>query len=680
MLKSRPHSSKEKPSSNGVLNENTSSLEGVEAIPGKVSLLNDPTTKLKDRSGRGNIESRVLTEEYVNLDDSDASSSPCEDALESSEGYIGDETYLIVDFAVSKGKGKPTSTAKGMEDAVYGKDGRRRRRRKYEGNDEQQSTDIIQDERVPLRQRLRQGRGENGLDSGGEKNNVNKNNTVELTARHDEEKIAPDDLYDERGRRRRNRREKSSNNNITKDDPPVCEDSTRGTGRNHHTARETTTTLTNATNQPVGQSRDMLDRSKTDQHTACVKDKYLSPITAAMAEDDIPQDSSSNSSIFSRLEELRQESSDSSTSDSSKKKKLVLKRGSMRRKKLLEEDEGADARETSKSEVVSDVKIISGVTTDCSTTENVNEEKSESCKQSEVRIEPKVSARMELISNTFSTDGSYKNSSNNEEKQQESIDSAISVKSRIANLMENMNKTDSRTRKDVNDHECVVNGTMINRTELDRDDVKRVQDTKADEGARGKPQGEKKRKLVLKVKRKKNLNVNENNKETIETSPAKSCDSERVESTGGKEVNTGSKGGKAQLKGKGMEHQGHEESVLGSHESANGNDENASRASKFHQKELDVPKWEMKAVQERKTEAENGMKMYSNGLNNVGNDIEAANDKNSTENRQSFHCEEEKTNEIKSNSVTDDIGRGSQETVKPKKKKFVLRRKKKIES
>ena len=672
LLNNQYHSSKKRPSPDEVLNVSSSYLEDGEGKQGKISLLGDPATKLEAGSESGDTGSRVFKEDYIDLDDSYASSSSYEDALESSEGYIGDENYLIVDFAASKSKEKSEGKMKENEDSAYGKDGRRRRRR-YKEADEQTSEGIVQTERVPLRQRLKQGRSENVQVSGDEKNKKNTEYANLQTARDDQEKIADDDLYDQRGRRRRNRREKA-----TRDEPPDNENSARRSGQNQNqlNARETTTTPPNAAEISVGEPNELQKRLVTD-HAVCVEDKYLSPVNSAMAEDDITSDSS-KVAILPRLEGLRRESSDSSGSDTGKKKKLVLKRGSMRRKKVLEE-ENSGVKETSSSEAVSSVKTISGVTMDSSTTDTMDKDNSESCKQSEAKADLKISERVEKLNANFLTEVTSKNSSNTKEKHRETVEVTGSIKSRIADLMANMN-ADSNKGKDVGDVDTVVNGSINEKADINRDDVKRTPVNGDDAGSKGGQKAEKKRKLVLKVKRKKNLKVNDNKTETIETSPAKPCDFKHVGLAGKEEVVAGSKGRDVGANGKEKEERrGEEESIGGSYDSANGNKGIANGTSKLSEGEQIVPKRDIAPVIQEDRLAQNGTKFDSNGYGNGKGEIEPVLDHNSVADKKSLECKQGNNGNLEKNDAEDDSRKESQETGKPKKKKFVLKRKKKVE-
>jgi len=671
LLKNKPQSSKERPSPNGVLNAVSPKLEDRDIPLGKSLSLKDPKNKLKNSSSEGGIDSTVYREDYVDLDDSFNSTSSNEETLESSEGYIGDENYLIVDFAAAKSKEKPASTLPGMEDLIYGKDGRRRRRLQEKG--ELSSEDSIQAEGVPLRQRTRQRGSERSTGIESERNSATKNTTApQLQREVQTTEPAADDLYDERGRRRRNRRDRS-----TRDDPPADEATSRGSGMHRLAARETTTTSTTATDKSERQL-DEVQKSLKTKHTISVEKNYLSPGDTIMAEDDITQDSSI-AVKSNRVEGLQRESTDSSGSDSGKKKKLVLKRGSMRRKKIQEEEKIVEASESSDTNMTSGVKQISGVTTDSSVTDKFNEDSSEPCQQSEAKINKNISDRIESINANFGKEGSTKKSQKSEEVNGDAVDGAISIKSRIANLMANMNSVEGGKDKAASESGPASDKTLNNKPETTRDHLTSSEDVKGvkDGGKEGK--GEKKRKLVLKVKRKKNHKLNDNNKETIETSPAGSCDSKHIDSTGKEEISSRGMGGENEPRGRGIEHKVREESNREDNEQhSNLNQRIANGTRESPKVERDIPNRDIRAVKIESTLAEKEIKFESNGHSNSRNDTKAVVDYSRTEDKNSINYKQEKNNGvIEVNDTQGDIEKVAEDAGKPKKKKFVLKRKKK---
>ena len=677
LLKNQLHSSKETHSSepgisnipNGVLNEKSIKDYGGKGVVGKSSLVNDPTNNPQIKIGQEDIEFKAYKEEYVDLDDSAGSYSSYEDTLESSEGYIGDEKYLIVDFATAKSKfsgGDQVKSSKKMEeDSVYGKDGRRRRRRRYEEKSDHSSEEIVKPERVSLRERLRQKSKDEGLNSEADNSHRSSRRNAPQNLGQEENGNDSDDLYDERGRRRRIRREK-----VSLDEPPVFEAPSRRSELRRREPCETTTTSSEAATQPQRGRSEAHKRVGTDQ-TKSVERKFLSPLNAAMAEDDITQDGS-KSGILSRLEELRRESSDSSGSDSGKKKKLVLKRGSMRRKKPLESGDSVTASsETSKTELQSGVRNTGEVTKENTKPVEIKQQNFEPCKQSEEKVNPKISERIEKINTNSLKQESDKNTSNIENKSRETIDTNIGIKSRIANLMASFNNSDVGKGKDVANGDTVANGTADDKAEIGINDVKIKNNCKDEDACKEEPKTEKKRKLVLKVKRKKIDKVNESKKETIETSPAKSRDLSHASATGKGEIIEGSKGGETVS-------QARDEIINKVNANAKGNKGVASGkrlGSNEVLKGREVSKGDHQSVKAEENEREKETKVVSSGYSNkVHNDRKETAKKENEELTNGKHVE---NGEAEINDEKNDNVDGTDKNTKQKKKKFVLKRKKK---
>ena len=672
LLKNQPQSSKERPSPNGVLNAAGPNLEDRDSPSGKSLSLKDPKNKLKNSSGEGVIDSTVYKEDYIDLDDSFDSTNSNEETLESSEGYIGDENYLIVDFADVKSKERPASTLKGMDDPIYGKDGRRRRRPKEKG--ELSSEDSIQTERVSLRQRIKQRGSERSTGIENARNSATKDVTSPQRQHEVQTKeSAVDNLYDERGRRRRNRRDRS-----TRDDPPADEATGRGSGMNQLAARETTTTSTTATDKSERQL-DEVQKSLATKHTISVEKNYLSPGDTIMAEDDITQDSSI-AVKSNRVEGLQREGTDSSGSDTGKKKKLVLKRGSMRRKKIQEEEKIVEASESADANMISGVKEISGVTTDSSVTDKLDEDNSEPCQQSEAKINKNISERIERINANFLKEEPTKKSLKSEEVNGDAVDGVISIKSRIANLMANMNSVEGGKEKEAaSESGPASDKTLTHKPESTRDHLKSIEDIKVVKDGGNEGKGEKKRKLVLKVKRKKNHKLNDNNKETIETSPAGSCDSKHIDSTVKGEVSTRSMGGENEPRGREIVHKVREESSREDNEQHSNRSQRITNGTREPPKvERDIPKRDIKAGKIESTLAEKERKFESNGHSNSRSETKAVQDYSCTENKNLINYKQEKNNGvIEVNETKGDIEKVVEDAAKPKKKKFVLKKKKK---
>ena len=490
---------------------------------------------LADSSGRETIDSDSL-----------------EDQVESSEGYIGDEEYLIVDFAKEKThllNERSGKALKKMDDEVYGKDGRRRKRRSFGSKEGKGIEETVLETRVPLRRRLKErgasydlGQHEPGAHSKLQ-TTISKKNAGETEEKssevvYDEEgrrrraKVSdhrpnnyekstfsttktdipePDDSYGERGRRKRDRLS-------TEKQPPSTKPALGGS-RVHSVSRGTLDTATTHSKSKDNESKRLTDREKKacemDQ-TDLSENRLLCP-NELIKDDASSQEKEKIDPVFSRLEILRRES-DSSGSDSGKKKKLVLKRGSMRRKKQQESEQNSNSS-SSGTDIKSNSNSCKQDNKDNSMNKIMKENKIQG-HSDETLHEAPASKPTSKVSN-FSKVLLHEND-NKISKESEKVEASTEItgKSGIQEIIARLNETKLNNEKDV-----VKEGSMVSNDSTSVISTK-IGDDKTLNGLGGhdrEPKKDKKRKLVLKVKRKK-AKSDEDSDKTTPAPPVESRD------------------------------------------------------------------------------------------------------------------------------------------------------------
>lgn len=523
LLLNESHSSKERASAasecsstpNGGLNDKSIAVNDGKIDVGKSPLLLNPANNLQNSVGREDLSFQP-NKGYVDYDESSDCSDNADDTLESSEGYIGDEKYLIVDFANKEQKEGPAISTVGKlekmeEDAVYGKDGRRRRRKRQEEKSDVSSEEAVQTERVPLRSRLRERNMNNAPEP------VSQNTGRRRAQGTGEE--APNQADNVKATRR-------SSTERSSGDPPAQTSTIRRAEQRRLAARgddacKTTTTSLIAADRPCGRSDEA--RKRPHKETKDYIDiQHLLPVDSMMTGEDTSQEIS-QTLILSRLEELRHESSgDSSGNESGKRKKLVLKRGSMRRKKQAE---GSCSSELSGASSIKGQSVVSDLVDGKESKEPVESKENNiesNFKTSVGEARAKFPESREIEEANIEMDNHEKGTAMAGNKPVESMEG--NIKSRIANLLASFNNEDLNQGKD---RETVANSTTNNKTEISNSNSRTVIAIKEKHVNKGEePKKEKKRKLVLKVKRKKNINqqINGSCKETIETSPVEPRD------------------------------------------------------------------------------------------------------------------------------------------------------------
>ena len=527
LLRNRSNSSKKGPSietrtagtangdSTGFIYNNKDSQNN----KGKLSLAHESTSGSQNGLsnargvGREGLDQLIdsLDETYVDP------SSGEEEQLESSEGYIGDEEYLIVDFAkgnTSKGSlGGSNSGAAIMDDEVYNKDGRRRRRKTLEERDKKKITEDVQPERLSLRRRLKdrqQGVTGGGAD-GGERERQEKGSNQRREPRKNVIDQEEEDSYDETSRRRRRR---SAGREGTR--PPANDSSSRRSEESR--ASETTATLSKATTSESDSRPNKETKSRVMDQVHLSENRPLDA-DGSTEVDGSDEENSKGVGLFSRLEALRREN-DSSGSETGKKKKLVLKRGSMRRKRLQEENaksesendsdnskQKVDENKTKKEVTVAKESSIDSKNRDIIDSKIINVE--DVCVTESVVDAPNVAPGFEQTKNSgylqkeVQVQGTVKGS----KVQQFSVSSACkdSQMTDLATGLGNLDVVDEREVVSVD-----IGHTESNMTEH-KECAKNVDLQPEDNGKEIEVKKEKKRKLVLKVKRKKNKKSAVNN-------------------------------------------------------------------------------------------------------------------------------------------------------------------------
>eukprot|EP00795_Rhopilema_esculentum_P010794 gene10794-19596_t len=470
-------------------------------------------------------------------------SDSLEDQVESSEGYIGDEEYLIVDFAKEKihllneGSGK---ALKKMEDEVYGKDGRRRKRRSFGSKEGKGIEDTVLETRVPVRRRLQERGASYDLGQHEPVADSKLQPTISKKNAGGTEEKSSEVVYDEGGRRRRakvsdhrpNNYEKSTVS-FTKTDIPETDDSYGERGRRkrdrHATekqppstkpafrgsqvpsvSRGTLDTATTHSKAKDNESKRLTDREKKacemDQ-TDLSENRLLCP-NELIKDDESSQEKAKTDPVFSRLEVLRRES-DSSGSDSGKKKKLVLKRGSMRRKKQQESEQNSNSG-SSETDNKSNSNSCKQDNKDNSMNKIMKEDKIQG--DSDETLHEAPASKPTLKVSDFSK-VSLQENDNKISKESEKVEapSEITGKSGIKEIIARLNETKLNNEKDVVKEGSVVSNDSTSVISTEIGDDKALNGLGGHDKERKK---EKKRKLVLKVKRKKAKSDEDSDKTT----------------------------------------------------------------------------------------------------------------------------------------------------------------------
>lgn len=519
LLRNRSHSSKKSPTietqkagiangdSTGFIYKNKESQNIKGKFPIAKELTDGSQSGLSNAnaSGKEGLDLLIdsLDETYVDP------SSEEEDQLESSEGYIGDEEYLIVDFTT---KGNTNRGVAIMGDDVYNKDGRRRRRKTLEEHDKKKITEDVQPERVSLRRRLKDGQEGKigGRVDGSERERRDKGSSQRREPRKDVIGQEDEDLYDKTGRRRRRR---SGGREGAR--PPSNDSSSRRSEESR--ASETTATLSKAATSESD------SRSNKETKSRVMDQVYLSenrPIKAdGSTEVDGNDEENSKGVGLSRLEVLQRES-DSSGSETGKKKKLVLKRGSMRRKRLQEnaKKESENDSDNSKQKVSENNTKKEVTVTKGSSVHSKNHDVIESkviinvedvCVTESIVDAPNVAPGSEQTKNSeyLQKEAQVQEVVKGNKVQQFSVSSGCK-ESQMADLatgLGNLNVVDEGENVSID-----IGHTESNMTEH-KECAKNVDLQLEDNGKEIEVKKEKKRKLVLKVKRKKNKESAVNN-------------------------------------------------------------------------------------------------------------------------------------------------------------------------